>query len=279
MLGNDVVDLRDPEADPRSFRPRFDERVFSSDERRAIGHDPHPIARRWVHWAAKEAAYKLARQLDEGFVFSPGALVARFEPVTDPVAHSAGRLERRGRLELPRTLASSIRTLELRSSETPERVHVVAIPCGADWDAVDVGIESAEETPRDPSAAVRQLAIRHIARSLGVEADRLQVAKQGRIPVVELDGAVTSLVLSLSHHGRFFAFACAPRVTVPPRDLREGRSAPTLLSEESPRGGGGSDSSGTSRIDLANASSWARPSTIVGNRPADKRGAAEWTVS
>ena len=32
MLGNDVVDLEDPETRPETFRPRFDERVFDPME-------------------------------------------------------------------------------------------------------------------------------------------------------------------------------------------------------------------------------------------------------
>ena len=79
MVGNDIVDLFDPDAQPRSFRPGFDERVFAAEERRAIEQDPNPLARRWAHWAAKEAAYKLARQIDETFVFSPRRLVANYD--------------------------------------------------------------------------------------------------------------------------------------------------------------------------------------------------------
>lgn len=282
MLGNDVVDLHDPEADPASFRPRFDERVFSSEERRAIARDAHPLARRWAHWAAKEAAYKLARQVDERFVFSPVELVARFEPVGDPGARSSGRLERHGRLELPVTLASSIRTLELRSFETPERVHVVAIPCGSDWDAVDLGIESTGEAPSDPSAAVRALAIRDLARSLAVDPDRLRVAKSGRIPVVELDGARTSLSLSLSHHGRWVAFACSPRGMPPPREIGERAGAGTRDARPAP----GKSSDGAHAGRMKNGTSGDDVEALVGvcreskpaRRTSDRRGVAEWTA-
>ncbi|MGY8738305.1 MAG: 4'-phosphopantetheinyl transferase family protein, partial [bacterium] len=83
MLGNDVVDLEDPETRPETFRPRFDERVFDPTERRAIARDQNEHGRRWTHWAAKEAAYKLARQVDSKFVFSPSKLVARFTEDVD----------------------------------------------------------------------------------------------------------------------------------------------------------------------------------------------------
>ena len=67
MLGNDIVDLLDPESRPESFRPRFDDRVFDPREQTDIAHDDDPHTRRWAHWAAKEAAYKLARQVDSNF--------------------------------------------------------------------------------------------------------------------------------------------------------------------------------------------------------------------
>jgi hypothetical protein len=214
MLGNDVVDLQDADADPGSFRPRFDERVFSEAERAAIADDPYPLARRWAHWAAKEAAYKLARQIDEHFVFSPSILVARFEPVPDVGGQRLGRIVRHGRLDLPRTLGTSIRVLELRSFETSEWVHAVVIPSGSDWEAVQIGFDSRGGLSMDSSGAVRSLALRGIARSLAVQPERLALEKRGRIPVVELDGARTSLALSLSHHGRWVGFACAPWGTV-----------------------------------------------------------------
>ena len=96
MLGNDIVDLRDAESRPESFRPRFDERVFTHEERRAIARDQRPLIRRWAHWAAKEAAFKLGKQLDPEFVFAPGRLQVRF----DSGARGTGRRpEKRGVVE------------------------------------------------------------------------------------------------------------------------------------------------------------------------------------
>ena len=107
MLGNDVVDLEDPETRPETFRPRFETRVFDAVERRAIAHDPSPHARRWAHWAGKEAAYKLARQIDDRFVFSPGRLVVRFGDRGEGVSGARCRGERQTR----RTLMQRMRQI------------------------------------------------------------------------------------------------------------------------------------------------------------------------
>jgi hypothetical protein len=207
MLGNDVVDLRDLDTRPETFRPRFDERVFAPLERRAIERDPQPHARRWAHWAAKEAAYKLAKQVDADFVFSPVNLVARFSTAVDP---PGDRVERRGTLELPYAIAPGIRNLELRSFETPDRVHVLALPAGSDWEAVVSAVEPVLQTT-DSSVAVRNLAIQRIAQDLGVAPPRIAIGCRGRIPTVEIDGSRSTMAISLSHHGGWIACAMTLR--------------------------------------------------------------------
>lgn len=221
MLGNDVVDLFDVDARPETFHRRFDTRVFAAEERRAIATDDRPQALRWAHWGAKEAAYKLARQLDPKFVFSPARLVARFEPAART---PEGSFERRGRLELVSGPPGRVQAIDLKSFETREWVHVVALLAGSDWGDVVMAVEPLSS--EDASLAVRRLALREIGRELGLAAGRLSIGRvsigplsigplsigrQGRIPTVELDGRETDFALSLSHHGRFVAFAMAPR--------------------------------------------------------------------
>jgi len=204
VIGNDVVDLRDADSQPESFSPRFDARVFDDVERRAIERDPRPLARRWAHWGAKEAAYKLARQVDPRFVFAPIRLVARFEAAP---AAPGRRLVRAGRLTLPPVAGASGREVELRSFEAPDCVHVIALPAGADWEAVESRVTERRADDAEPGDAVRRLARREVARSVAVPEARLTIGRRGRIPTLELDGEATALSLSLSHHGRWIAYA------------------------------------------------------------------------
>ncbi len=224
MLGNDVVDLQDADSRPETFRARFDERVFTPEERRTIAQDPSPLARRWAHWAAKEAAYKLAKQIDDEVVFAPGRLRIRF----DGGRRGAGRrVERRGVVDaLGRGRMAAIGPIELRSFENDDCVHVVALTAGADWGAVDLAVAPLEAPQADAGAAVRRLAVREIARSLGVGPERLKIDRRratasapgsgapSRVPCVRLDGVETGLSLSLSHHGRFVAYAMTPRLAL-----------------------------------------------------------------
>lgn len=258
MLGNDVVDLLDVDARPETFHRRFDARVFTPGERERIAHAARAEgsatsdgseasdadhALRWAHWAAKEAAYKLLRQRDPAFVFSPIRLEARFDaparggplgstrsgrltilpgPVPgEPSARGAG-----SPAPIPDASAGHPPAIELASFETRDYVHVLALPAGARWQGVVTAIEPLAgplfAAGEPPSSAVRKLALCGIAEALGIERARLAIGRRGRIPIVELDGERTPIALSLSHHGRYVAFAMAQ----PERGLRLVRRGP-----------------------------------------------------
>ena len=82
MVGNDVVDLRDPEVQPGACHARFDARVFAAAELEAVRVSPVPQWLRWMLWAAKEAAYKVAKKDDARTVFSPSRFVVSLEDAT-----------------------------------------------------------------------------------------------------------------------------------------------------------------------------------------------------
>ena len=191
MLGNDVVDLRDPET--RDRHPGFDARVFTPHERATLeaSDDPHVMRQRL--WAAKESAYKAARRGDRRVFFSP----VRFEvTLRDPerghVEHASGRYE-------------------VRIARSGDCLHAVACR-GADPDASERAIAEIAACP--PGRAARRLALRALAPALGVEAADLGIGRRERIPTLELRGAPTGIPLTLSHHGRFAAFAALTRPTL-----------------------------------------------------------------
>lgn len=186
MVGNDVVDLADVETRELPRHARFDARVFARVERRALAASAAPKRLRWMLWAAKEAAYKLAVKRSPGLGFSPRRFVVTF---------SSGL---RGGVEHPRGRVA------VRLTVDADCVHAVASEPGAE--TIVSGVSNAVEA--DVSLAVRRLALRAIAAHLGVAEDALLIGRRGRVPTLGLRGADTTLDLSLSHHGRFLAFAC-----------------------------------------------------------------------
>jgi len=193
LIGNDVVDLRDAGAQAGARHPRFDERIFAPEERATLAADDCPDRLRWIFWAAKEAAYKVARKRDRACVFSPVRFVVKLS------ASSEGVVEL-GAARFPvRVMASS------------GVVHAVATDAAFSDARLCMGVrELPPEALLDPAApgrAARELAVSHL-RSRCAEGGALRVARDGRIPVLEVDGERSAADLSLSHHGRWVAFAC-----------------------------------------------------------------------
>jgi phosphopantetheinyl transferase (holo-ACP synthase) len=189
MVGNDVVDMGDREILEGPAHPRFDLRVFAPEERAAMRASGQQGRIRWLLWSAKEAAYKLARKLDPGVVFSPSRFVVELEASGDGTVVHEGR------------------RFAVRSAEAGKALHTLALdaeaPSGRLLWAVQVRRRGA-----DPSRAARALATRVLAEELGIAPDAIHFERRGRVPSARAEGLAGPLDLSLSHHGRFVAFAC-----------------------------------------------------------------------
>jgi phosphopantetheinyl transferase (holo-ACP synthase) len=192
MVGDDVIDLVDPEAWPGACHPRFESRVFTPAERATIAASRRPTCARWVHWAAKESAYKAARQRVETTVFAPRRFVVRLAAAgSGAVRHGADRFL-------------------LRVALDHEAVHAIAWhPAATGRLVADVARLPRPPTPAQLSAAARALAVQALAGALGVAAARLAIDRAaGAPPRLLLDGRPVRAALSLSHHGALVAFAC-----------------------------------------------------------------------
>ncbi len=195
MVGNDVVDLRDVDADIATYRDRFDERVFRDDEREAISGDELGRDTRWQYWAAKEACFKVAKQEDASTVFSPRA----FEVYSDrrwvetfmPVQHTSGQF-----MVILEPGRDCVHALAARGASDFAHVLRAVVPC-------DPSTEAGSE--------VRRLAREAVAKRLDVAVERFEITRDGRVPKLRLDGECLDTSLSLSHHGRWVAYACDVR--------------------------------------------------------------------
>lgn len=196
MVGNDVVDLRDPESRCESLHPRFDTRVFSEGERAAIGDADDSERVRWKLWAAKEAAYKLVRKFAPTTVFSPQLFQVKLSGDTGA------------------TVDHEDSCCTVRYTENDGALHAVATSGVAEpstvvtgWRRLEAG-EIASGDPDAPSQAVRALLCERIAEQLGVAVSELEVRRQGRVPFLFVNGEPAPVDLSLSHHGDWLGFAC-----------------------------------------------------------------------
>lgn len=206
MIGNDVIDLGDPETRAGACHARFDARVFADTERALLVASVDPVRCRWTLWAAKEAAYKAARQLDAATTFSPRRFVVELHGTTRAIVRDGAR------------------RFAVALESGPRHVHAIATAASVVVSGAAFGAESQGEprgphvvarverlAPGDvgcPGDAVRALTVATLAPLLGIAAHRLSVERAGRVPRLACDGAPLTVGLSLSHHGRSIAFAC-----------------------------------------------------------------------
>lgn len=183
MIGNDVVDLAEAETRDGAQHPGFDARVFDAAERAAIAADADPRRRRWMLWAAKEAAYKALRRGDAGFVFAPRAL---------RVGLGA---DGRGTVETPAG------ALAVRVVVDGDAVSALATAPGTPPEAV-----SEHVLPRAPGPAPRHAIHRALGERLGRAAaerghgDPAVLERRGRVPSLRVGSR--RFPVSISHHGR-----------------------------------------------------------------------------
>ncbi len=195
-LGNDVVDLADPEARLEGLHPRFAERVFTAAERAALeaSGEERPLLH-WALWAAKESAYKALARLEPRTVFSPRGFEVELPAPPGRDAAAAGRVRHGGR------------SFALEVIRRGDALHAVA------WDDAGDGARGGAMTWQvaiadgEPGAAARRLAARAIGLMLRPGHEPIRIVD--RPPVAVGATGPLDLVLSLSHHGRFVAFAAA----------------------------------------------------------------------
>jgi phosphopantetheinyl transferase (holo-ACP synthase) len=209
-VGNDVVDLTDPETDLRTLHPRFAERVFSPAERHALAAcEREPVARRhgstareapartllhWALWAAKESAYKALRRLAPDTVFSPREF--EVDLPSPPLLAATGAIEG--------SVIHRGRRFSLRVHRDGARLHAIVGSADLAGQAI---LSKVGAAARDPSADARRLAVHELSSTLGLDPLDLQIV--GRPPTATYRGRPLCAELSLSHHGQFVAFACA----------------------------------------------------------------------
>jgi len=228
LVGNDVVDLTNKRTEGRAVDERFVGRVFDADEQEAIRDAAASDLELWTRWAAKEAGFKAISKV----LGAPPPFVHRSFKVH--WSASSERSEGVVRVGTVRYLEHVARvTVELQ----PGAVHAVAI-CGADAPgtvrveprvtSIDApGSRWAGDLPElrqafserevnavysRESAAVRIGARGDLAARLGVSEKRVEIVcapgpTSQRPPHVLLDGRDAPADVSLSHDGRWIAWA------------------------------------------------------------------------
>jgi len=214
-VGNDIVDLGDPGNRGKSSDRRFVERVFTAGEQRRIAAAVRPDALLWALWAAREAAYKAFSRHDPRVASIPKTYRICLDG--DGEAALAGRSGAAGLpFELGGRVIAPPGELALRLSLTEGYVHALAASepdalAGICWRVAET--DAAALPAEYPSALIRRLLLTEIAGRLGCPVEELTVRSEKTgpgAPGVFWGERLLTAGISLSHDGRFAAFALDP---------------------------------------------------------------------
>lgn len=195
VLGNDIVDLS--QTDTQEFHPRFPERTCTSSELNYLSRwplgSPERIEKLWMIWSVKESAYKAYKQYkpdmsgwwnsfevmpEKGQVFCHGELLLN-------VNTEKGFGGKEGNIPY-------IHTLVYSPSLTLEQIKR-----DVTW----------MDTDLDHSKAVRDFTVRKLF-GVRLKPETIDWCKEeSGAPVLKVNQESLNGCLSLSHHGRFVAFA------------------------------------------------------------------------
>lgn len=233
-VGNDIVDLGHPKCHGKSRDLRFLNRIFHSSEASRILSEPDPDRSLWLHWSAKEAAFKvISKVLDATPVFSHAKFIVTVS--RDPGSRAGGfpiwGSVQWGEISLPFRAAvneSRVHALSWSGDDPNEDAPDIEIATGEAFVGSGGDVEATgpfelmlkdrftsreRRSIHSPSSAYgRLLARTAIADALDVEERRLEiVCGEGPIgrtaPHVLLDGEPAGVDVSLSHHGDQVAWA------------------------------------------------------------------------
>jgi phosphopantetheinyl transferase (holo-ACP synthase) len=190
LVGNDVVDLDEPDARGAHLRERLVHRVLTESERARLASSTAPHALFWMFFAAKEAAYKVVTKLRSDAVFAHRAF--EVGPELEHVRYAELHLSLRSRIACD---------------------HVSALA----WTAEEPTLYGVERIPErtDASLASRAALITALADRLGCARAELSVVRPALPgswggfgpPRVVRHGEPLAVDVSLSHDGRYAAFA------------------------------------------------------------------------
>ena len=199
-VGNDVVDLREPANSGKSKNSRFLKKILTDTEIEFIENTERPEAALWSFWACKEAAYKVKKKSFPDIPFIPRRWHVVFNKLQSE--YSDGEVIIPGKGSVYIRLFSNI-----------QYVHCVGADSFAVLNKLIWSVEALpEEKEINPSLFLRDRLGEKLAHHFFLNFHDIKIRrtkKNGEFqqPRVYVGGKETDIDISLSHDGRFVAYA------------------------------------------------------------------------
>jgi hypothetical protein len=224
-VGNDIVDLTTPYVREKSRDVRFVTRVFTENERTLISGASAPDQMLWSLWAGKETAYKVMQKMNPGITAAPGRYgVTLREP---ECIGTDGHLCARGVVDTP---DGSVPVMVTRGTDY---IHCIGTLDDESLLRSVIGrvgtLNDSHETPARISASVRAFAKGAIARCMNCDQDAVSIVRSASErgfgpPIVYINDHKSDVDISLSHDGKFIAYAVLASHRITPWDDTERRA-------------------------------------------------------
>lgn len=198
-VGNDVVDLKEPANVGKSKNSRFLKKILTDAEIEFIKNAENPDVALWSLWACKETAYKVIKKS-----FPDTAFIPRRWPVT---FNKTKTKYLDGEVMIPDAGGVFIRLFS-----NPQYVHCIGADNPAALNKLIWSVEVLPEEETNPSVFSRHCLAQSLAKHFSLNLHQIKIVrkrKNGELqpPCVYVDGGKTDIDISLSHDGRFVAYA------------------------------------------------------------------------
>ncbi len=199
-VGNDVVDLKDASNAGKSGDSRFLKKILTDAEIEYVKNADNPDLALWSLWACKETAYKIVKKKLPAVAFVPRQWNVVLK--TNRSKYAEGKVGILGKGGVPVRLFSN-----------PDYVHCVGTDNLKVLNKLIWRVEALPEKEKiNPSLFLRRCVTHDLARrfSLNFHQIKIKRTKQDgelQYPQVYIDEKKTNIDLSLSHDGRFVAYA------------------------------------------------------------------------
>ena len=198
-VGNDVVDLREAANTGKSGDSRFLRKILTDAEIEFVRTAKNPDTELWSLWACKETAYKVIKKLFPAIAFVPVRWPAVFKKTKSGYAEGeVGILGKDG--------------VFIRLFSGSDYIHCAGSDDKATLDKLIWNVETLPDEGTCPSLFSRQCLVKSLAEHFALNSHQIKIKRrkqQGELlpPRVCICGKETDLDVSLSHDGRFVAYA------------------------------------------------------------------------
>ena len=204
FIGNDIVDLTDPENRRKGADARYISRVLNPRELEMVSGSPVPDTMLWSLWSCKEASYK--------------ALIKAGKVSSSPLKYSVLFGSQPGPHQFTATVETPEGEVHVLLTRRKKYVHAVASTGGESsigslrWAVSSLKLPRKEITPDIQSRAVLSAAIMKIAKYFKCGPEGLEIVRPltdsggPGPPVLLVNGVPAGIDISLSHDGLFVAY-------------------------------------------------------------------------